>query len=424
MDDVRAMNSYEETAQEVFAEDLSPSLYMSDMPDGGESLHEGAVILDGRYRITRLLYQRPRLNLYLGERIGAKQSAPKTGDEASLVAIRELVLAGLPPRICDQIETATFEEFISPIVLGSPRLPTRGDRQYTVGQRHYLIMQLYSSKMRQSAGVVTLEDLLLNGQQWPLWLDEAVALEWGMQLCRIVARLHRLGAVLGDLDPATILVSCERNASWAPILLVSWPPAPQFWVATTTIATTTVAAAAATSSEVFPVDLANKDHAFVAPEVLQGVCDVRSDVYSLGAILYLLFTHYAPVAVTHRLRSEQRVAEALEAVMSSSYGSGGANAFSSVTEDHAVGSRSLVSDDTTGGGLELLLPSRLREQISPALEQVLLHALALDPQERYPSAFALVEALELVALERHALIKESLWQRFWRRLWALVTGTF
>ena len=47
-----------------------------------------------------------------------------------------------------------------------------------------------------------------------------------------------------------------------------------------------------------------------------------------------------------------------------------------------------------GDGLELIVPHHLHHAVSPALEQVLLRALELDPRRRYPSVFALVEALE------------------------------
>ena len=337
-----------------------------------ETLEEGEVILDGRYRIAQLLYKRPRLHLYLGHRLSSEASSDEEveqGKQEPLVAIRELVLTSLSPLVREQIEKAAFEEFVSPTVLGSSQLSTGGDRVWIEGERHYLVVQLYDKKNATYADVVTLDELLLGRQEWPLWLNDEIALTWGAQLCRIVARLHRLGIVLGDLDLSTILVSSAGITPWAPILLTSWPPPPHFWPPATT-----TSEAIRLQHQIFPVARVAQWNAFVAPEMLRGRCDERSDVYSLGALLYLLLTHYAPAAALHRL---QVVSETNEVVWG----------------DEKV---------TSAGGsesLELILPHLLYHCISPTLEQVLLHALELDPSLRYPSVFALVEALEAAELE-------------------------
>src|SRR5206468_9068579 len=110
-----------------------------------------------------------------------------------------------------------------------PRLPGAGDRTCIEGDRHYLVMQLRHTRAPQPAHAITLTDLLSH-LPWPLWLDISTALAWAIQLARLVARLHRLGVVLGDLDPTTVLVDKDTAAPWAPVLLISWPPAPQFWL--------------------------------------------------------------------------------------------------------------------------------------------------------------------------------------------------
>jgi serine/threonine protein kinase len=136
----------------------------------------------------------------------------------------------------------------------------------------------------------------------------------------------------------------------------------------------TTAEAIALQRQVFPVARVAQWNAFVAPEMLRGHCDERSDVYSLGALLYLLLTHYAPVAALHRLQVAPE------------------------TNELAWGDGTATSD-SAGDGLELILPHLLYRRISSTLEQVLLHALELDPSLRYPSVFALVEALEAAELE-------------------------
>ncbi len=337
-----------------------------------ETLAEGAVIRDSRYRIVQLLYKRPRVRLYLGRRLSSEPSSEEEDQERQepLVAIRELVLTSLAPTVREQIEKAAFEEFVSPTVLGSPQLSTGGDRVWTEGERHYLVVQLHDKKNASYADVVTLEELVLERQEWPHWLDEEIALSWGAQLCRIVARLNRLGIVLGDLDLSTILVSSSGITPWAPVLLTSWPPPPHFWQPVAT-----PSEAISLQRQVFPVARVAQWNAFIAPEMLRGKCDERSDVYSLGAILYLLLTHYAPMAARHRLQVAYE------------------------TNLFAWGEENVAHREGSSDSLELIAPHLLYRHISSTLEQVLLHALELDPSLRYPSVFALVEALEAAELE-------------------------
>ncbi len=349
-----------------------------------EPLEEGESILGGRYRIEQLLYKRPRLRLYLARRLSlepASEEELEQGEREPLVAIRELILTSLSPSVREQVEKAAFEEFVSPIVPGPSKLSTDGDRAWAKEERHYLVMQLHDKKSGPYADVITLAELLLGHKEWPTWLNEEIALSWGARLCRIVARLHRVGVVLGDLDLATILVSSAGESPWAPILLASWPPPPQFWPSEAADADVIQQ-----QRQVFPIAKGTQWNGFVAPEMLNGICDERSDVYSLGAILYLLLTHYAPVAATHRL---QVVAERKPVEEEDKNGM-----YMSVEHCPVLGS---------GEALELILPRLLYHHIPATVEQILLRALELDPALRYPSMFALVEALEAAELE--AVIK-------------------
>ena len=295
-----------------------------------DPLPEGSIVMQGSYRLVQLLQHRPRLHLYLAQRL----------TDQSLVAMRELVLTGLSPELRRQIERAAFEEFASPLVLGSPHLPGAGDRACIENERHYLVMQLRPARGQRAAIAVTLAGLLLQQPRWPSWLDIGTTVEGVRRLSRVVARLHRMGAILGDLNPGMILVDAESAAEWAPVMLISWPPPSQFWSDSSN---------RALPRQVFPIAESSPGNAFAAPETLNGMYDERSDVYSLGAILYLLLTRYTPAPASLR---------------------------------------------------ELLPPHLFNYRISAELEQVVMRALSLDAADRYPSVYALLEALESIDLEK------------------------
>ena len=342
------------------------------------------VILEGRYRIIRCLAQRPRVNLYLGRRLAAieelvsplsdtNEENPLEQDYEPLVAIRELVLTGLDSHIRAFVEAAAFEEFVCPSVFGSSHLPTGGDRVWIEGERHYLVMQLSDAKMPHFEHATTLDSLLLANATWPVWIDERTAIEWAIQLSRMVARLHHQGTVLGNLTPSSILVDGQKLMAWSPILLPSWPPAPFYWKTTEidvpSIHTQIFPDVPSIHTQIFPIAEKPIDTVFAAPELLNGVADERSDVYTLGAILYLLLTHYAPISALHRQR-----------------------AYHSMSRRGR--SNTLVQERVDG--LELIPPRFLNENVSPLIESVVLQTLELEPSKRYPAAFALVEALEAI----------------------------
>src|SRR5262249_18742784 len=92
---------------------------------------------------------------------------------------------------------------------------------------------------------------------------------------------------------------------------------------------------------------------YMAPEQVKGLRgDARTDIYSLGAILYEMLTGEVPFP--------------------------GENVYAAM--------RSKMREDPTP-------PRRLRHDITPALEEIILHALERDPRDRFESALELREAL-------------------------------
>lgn len=334
-------------------------------PRAATPLPPGTVICDGRYRLVRLLHSRPRVHLYLAHRL-----AMQNDKDRSLVAIREIVLTGLGPTVRQSVVRAAFEEFAAPQLFGSAHLAGVGDHLYLEDDRHYLVMRPRQVRGNTPARAQPLAERLPG----PTRPDIPTALYLGTRLCQTVTRLHRLRLYLGELTPAMLLIDRAGNAAWAPLLLAAWPPAPSFWPEQR------LSTAQTASEHIFPVLPANltpaaqDEHAFVAPEVLTGPPAARADVYTLGAILYLLFTGSIPPAASQRLRAHQDTQH---------------NRVPRPKRRHAH----LLQDAT------LPSPHLLNEQISPLLEQILLRALALQPEQRFASMRDLTEALESISFK-------------------------
>lgn len=167
----------------------------------------------------------------------------------------------------------------------------------------------------------TLQDLLQSGLGLP---DEAVALEWIYRLCRAVQRLHQHAIVLGDLDPSTVAVNGTSYKA-RPAIMVSWLP----------LLLRTMLPRAPITDTVH----------FNAPEMLLGRVEPRSDVYSLGALLYLLLTGIAPDEPTLRLQHQLRS------------------------------------------------PRELNQHVSSNVDALTMRALAIESGDRFASAGALAQAI-------------------------------
>src|SRR5439155_1017227 len=109
----------------------------------------------------------------------------------------------------------------------------------------------------------------------------------------------------------------------------------------------------ATSTGAIKSDTLNGSVPYLAPEQLEhGQADARSDVYSLALVAYELLTGHRPFEGDNWV---------------------------------AVAAQRLARDPRP--------PSELRPELPPALDRILMRALARDPDDRYPSAAAFGEAL-------------------------------
>jgi hypothetical protein len=288
-----------------------------DAPDEqGEHSGFTAESTDERYRITALVGRRPHVQLFLA--VDTLFQRPVTLRDIDVSSLNEMAQAealrvvqeeyallrraripGLTPVV--DIRAANNHLFIVggwPFPLPETRTPTTPIRTHT------------------------LENLLQSGIGLP---DELLALSWVRSLCTVVEALHHVSIVPGILDPAAIIVG-EAAYTGKPVLTVSWLPQ-----AVRTL---------------FPALPKHPDESlFSAPEVARGQAEPRSDVYSLGALLYLLLTGVAPEA-------------------------------------------SLSTPHPSSQALRDRVP-----RLSKGSEELVLRALATNPAERFQSAGDMSEAL-------------------------------
>ena len=265
-----------------------------------------------RYRKTSLLVRRPYVNLFLA--VDSQRQRP--------VAIRDIDVSSL-----DKTDQAEAYEIVEreydllrqlslPVSALTPAIDT--DRS----QGHLLTIMDDSAF---PARLYTLQDVLQSGAGLP---KIALALSWIEHLCATLEQLHRQHIVIGYLDPRTIMLN-SLDYRGLPKPFISWLPAPLAGLLPPV------------SSASFNATMSN----CIAPEALLGEPDARSDVYSLGALLYLLLTGQSPAAPGAHSQHRSR------------------------------------------------FPSEFNPQISGRLDRVVMQALALGPARRFQSARALQDAL-------------------------------
>jgi len=265
-----------------------------------------------RYRKTSLLIRRPYVNLFLA--VDSQRQRP--------VAIRDIDVSCLDEASQAEAHEIVEREYdlLRQLALPASALTPAIDTDRSQG--HLLTVMGDSSF---PARIHTLQDVLQSGVGLP---KVALALSWIKHLCTTLEQLHRQHIVIGYLDPRTIMLN-SLDYSGLPMLFISWLPA------------ALAGLLPPVSSASFNATLSN----CIAPEALLGEPDARSDIYSLGALLYLLLTGQSPEAPGAHSQHRSR------------------------------------------------FPSEFNPQISGKLDRVVMQALALEQAERFQSARAMQEAL-------------------------------
>ncbi len=207
------------------------------------------------------------------------------------------------------------------------------------GTYHYLVMPYFQGG--------TLEDML-NGRI--LTLEEAgIILK---QLTSALAYIHALGLLHRDIKPANILFDHNHNLYLTDFGIVTWLG----------------------EKPGYDGHMMGTPH-FMAPEILEGSVDERSEIYSVGILLYQMLTGYVPFdgpsdqICMHHWKTQP------------------------------------------------MAPSLLNPSLPRSVERVILRALEKDPRRRYQTIEDLLHAYQK-AIEVPTLFKQfsSQWQETRQRL--------
>ncbi len=215
--------------------------------------------------------------------------------------------------------------------------------------RPYIVMEYVKGqtldRLMQTVGVLPVSDTL----------------KIASRICDALEYMHNHGVIHRDLKPANIMI-CDDGS-----LRIM-----DFGIAKTE-------AMRRITFGGFSPTMGTPD--YMAPEQIKGKRgDQRTDIYSLGAILYEMFTGQVPFQ--------------------------GPNVY-------AVMNARLVGDPQA--------PRKLNPQLSPEIEEIILHAMERDPAKRYHSAAAMKTELDApetvhVTGRHHRLKKPTSWKRRFRRV--------
>lgn len=196
-------------------------------------------------------------------------------------------------------------------------------------------------------------------------LRPEVVLRYGIQIADALARAHEAGILHRDLKPSNIIVTPEGRTKILDFGLAKLLEAPEPSSNATTVAATLTEQGVLLGTA-----------AYMSPEQAEGrKLDARSDIFSLGSVLYEMVTGRRPFTGESKLSILSRIA----------------------------------SEDPQP-------PTRLTTALSPELEKIILRCLRKDPARRYQTMRDLKAALE--DLEEESRSSEHVRQVPARRRWA------
>ncbi len=309
------------------------------------SLLQDELDISARYRITSLIRRRPYVNLYFAL---DNQQSSRSGQQRT-VAIRDIDITSLEDKARVSAIELVQQEYDLLRRWQLPYVMPVADLRYFQGHLYVITgkpsvnqgtrgdFESPETPGDDSSRLYTLQDFLQSGQGLP---SERRTLEWMKNLCLALDRLHSHQIVVGDLDPYTIILSTNSDQA-QPALMISWLlPKLRGMLPPPTSPTTHMSY-------------------FSAPEALLGKADPRSDIYSLGAVLYLLLTGTPPDESA--LRTQQR----------------------------------------------LRTPREMNSRISSNVDECVMQALSVDPSARFQTITAMGEALRNPRFRRPQTEKQA-----------------
>ncbi len=248
-------------------------------------------------------------------------------------AIKECPLAGADPR--EQNERRVLFERERDILAalshpGHAAIPKISDF-WEEPEQLFLVMDLVE-------GETLIELLARRGR---VTMPEAI--NWGRQICEVLTYLHNWmpPIIYRDLSPDNVIL--DRSGQ---LHLIDFGIARTFKPGQ-------------------PQNTASLGKVgYASPEHLEGgkaQTDVRSDIYTVGALLYHLLTGQEPVPVVDRLKQRAGLQ----------------------------------------GGQSLIAPRALNHHLIPAMENCILRAMELEPTRRYQNASEMERALEACGVHPH-----------------------
>ncbi len=265
-------------------------------------------LFDGRYRVTGKLGSGGMADVYLAE-------DQELGRKVALKMLNERHARD------EQFVERFRREAQNAAGLGHPNIVQIFDRGQAEGT-YYIAMEYLDGP--------TLKELLVKHRQAPI----PTAIEYARQILEALAFAHRHGIIHRDIKPHNIVFGTDRR-----------------------LKVTDFGIARSGASQMTEVGSIVGTAQYLSPEQARGApVDPRSDIYSLGIVLYELLTGKVPFS-------------------------------GDAAVEIAMKHLSAIPD----------LPSKIRPEVPHDLDAIVMRALAKEPDQRYQSAEEMAADLERVS---------------------------